>query len=100
MKTTPLLWWLLPLSLATLTCTREYIEDLQEVCFERDVLPIFQSNCLQSGWHNSQDRREGYDLTTYDRIVSRGIEPGNYKSSKIYEVLVVAGGDPGYIPMP
>lgn len=85
------LWWLMPLSL--FACTREYVEDLRGVCFERDVLPIFQSNCTQSGCHNSQDRESGYDLTSYDNIVSKGIEPFDYRSSEIYEVLVKTGGE-------
>ncbi len=84
-------WWLLPL--IPLSCTREYVEDLRGVCFERDVLPIFQSNCTQSGCHNSQDREAGYDFTTYDKIVSHGIEPGNYKASKVYEAIVAPFGE-------
>ena len=91
-------WWVLPLlGLSTVTCTREYVEDLRGVCFERDVLPIFQSNCTQSGCHNSQDREEGYDLSSYEQIVSRGIVPGDYKASKIYHVLVAPGGE-GLMP--
>lgn len=85
------LWWfalLFPLS-----CTREYVEDLRGVCFERDVLPIFQSNCTQSGCHNSADRESGYDLTTYSSIVSRGIKPGDYKGSEIYKVMVFPFGE-------
>lgn len=87
-------WFLLPLSFTAITCTREYVEDIRGVCFERDVLPIFQSNCTQSGCHNSQDRESGYDLTTYDKIISRGIVPGNFKSSNIYQVIVAPLGIP------
>ena len=98
MKLNRLWWWVLPLlGLSTVTCTREYVEDLRGVCFQRDVLPIFQSNCTQSGCHNSQDREEGYDLSSYEQIVSKGIVPGNYKSSKIYKVLVAPGGE-GLMP--
>ena len=45
-------------------CTHEYIEDINGVCFEEAVLPIFQANCALSGCHNPTDRQEGYDLTT------------------------------------
>ncbi|MCB9333487.1 MAG: hypothetical protein H6574_20705 [Lewinellaceae bacterium] len=93
MNTKRLYWWLIPLfGLGALTCTREYIDDLQGVCFERDVLPIFQSNCTQSGCHNSQDRESGYDLSSYNGIMAGGITPGNYKASKIYKVLVAPLG--------
>jgi mono/diheme cytochrome c family protein len=85
------LLWLAPL--LPLACTREYVEDLRGVCFERDVLPIFQSNCTQSGCHNSQDREAGYDLTSYDKIVRKGIEPFDYQSSEIYEVIVKPFGE-------
>lgn len=89
------LWWLLlPLGATLTTCTREYVEDIRGVCFQRDVLPIFQSNCTQSGCHNSQSREAGYDLTSYENIVSHGVKPGDYKASKLYEVLV-AGGEEG-----
>lgn len=53
------------------------------ICFERDILPIFQSNCAQSGCHNATTRAEGYNLTSYATITSRGIIPGNATSSKI-----------------
>lgn len=84
-----LIWLLLLLPLA---CTREYVQDLRSVCFETEVLPVFQSNCNQSGCHNSQDRREGYDLSSYETIVSRGIVPGDFKASEIYKVLVAPFG--------
>lgn len=90
MKVRRLLWFAL---LFPLSCTREYVEDLRGVCFERDVLPIFQSNCTQSGCHNSADRESGYDLTTYSSIVSRGIKPGDYKGSEIYKVMVFPFGE-------
>lgn len=79
--------------MAQTACTREYIENVNPVCFETDVLPIFQSNCTQSGCHNSVDREKGYDLTSYDKIVSRGVTPGDYKGSEIYKALVVPGGE-------
>ncbi len=85
------LWWLA--LLMPLACTREYVEDLRGVCFERDVLPIFQSNCTQSGCHNSQDKEAGYDLTSYENIVSKGIEPFDYRGSEIYQVLVKSFGE-------
>lgn len=62
------------------------------VCFETDILPIFQSNCTQSKCHNSRDRKEGYDLSNYNGIM-RGIVPGNYRKSEIYESLVETGED-------
>ncbi len=54
------------------------------VYFQNDVLPIFQSSCAMNGCHNSTNKVDGYDLSNYDAILSKGITKGNYKSSKIY----------------
>src|ERR1017187_4160253 len=55
------------------------------ICFERDILPIFISNCTKSGCHNAQSHVGGYVLDNYQNIVSKGIVPGNYAASKLYE---------------
>jgi hypothetical protein len=73
-------------------CTNEYIENVNPVCFESDVLPIFQSNCTQSGCHNSTNRESGYDLSSYEGIVKRGITPGSYRKSLLYNILVRPAG--------
>ncbi|MEZ4950222.1 MAG: hypothetical protein R2879_13170 [Saprospiraceae bacterium] len=73
-------------------CTYEYIEDVNPVCFERDVLPVLVSNCTQSGCHNSIDREKGYDFSSYSAIMSNGaVKPGNYQGSELYKVLVAIG---------
>jgi Planctomycete cytochrome C len=81
-------------------CTRESVDDEREVCFERDVLPIFQSSCTQSSCHNSTDLQQGYDLSSFAGIVQKGIKPGDYKNSKIYEVLIKPGGEEAMPPKP
>lgn len=40
-----------------------------EVCFETEVLPVFQSSCANSGCHNPVDQEDGYDFTTYEGII-------------------------------
>jgi uncharacterized membrane protein len=57
------------------------------VCFENDILPIFQSSCAKSNCHDATSKQNGYQLDTYANIVSKGINAGNASSSKIYEVL-------------
>lgn len=81
------------------SCKSEFIQPAP-VCFESEVLPIFQSNCTQSGCHNSIDKEKGLDLSNYAGIVDDGIEPGDYKNSKIYEALVKSGGDEAMPPLP
>jgi mono/diheme cytochrome c family protein len=41
-----------------------------EICFERDVLPIFQSNCAMSGCHDAATQQKGYTFTSYAGIVA------------------------------
>jgi hypothetical protein len=63
------------------------------ICFERDILPIFQSNCAKSGCHNAASAEEGYVLDNYAHIVRKGILPGNPAASKIYESVTTAKGE-------
>ena len=54
------------------------------VCFESDVLPIFQSNCSMC---HGQDKAEGdIRLDSYDNIM-KDIKAGNAKGSKIYKAI-------------
>jgi len=57
------------------------------ICFERDILPIFVSNCAMSGCHDANTRAEGYDLSNYASILKRGIKSGNPADSEIWEVI-------------
>jgi cytochrome c5 len=62
-----------------------------EVCFESSVLPIFVSSCARSGCHDVSSHKEGYVLTSYSKIMSKGITPGSAASSKLYKVLFESG---------
>lgn len=67
-----------------------YVVDTS-VCFSRDVFPILKSSCAIEGCHDSQTREEGYDFSTIESSLRKGIKPGNPKGSKIYKMLF--GGD-------
>ncbi len=58
------------------------------ICFERDILPIFIANCAKSGCHDAVSSQEGYTLTDYASITSKGIIAGNAGGSEIYEALI------------
>ncbi|MEP7317786.1 MAG: c-type cytochrome domain-containing protein [Panacibacter sp.] len=61
----------------------------KEVCFEGEVLPIFQSSCAKSGCHNATSHKEGLVLDSYNHIVrGEGIVPGNARASELYKVIV------------
>ena len=72
------------------------------ICFENDILPVFQSYCAKSGCHDATTASDGYVLDSYANIISKEVEPGNAAGSKIYRVLTEDGDDrmPWYIVTP
>lgn len=70
------------------SCQHEQMADPNgAICFERDILPIFNSKCAMSGCHDAGTSAEGYDLSNYKKILSRGIVKGKPNSSELYEVV-------------
>jgi len=65
-----------------------------EICFERDVLPIFQSNCAMSGCHDVASHQDGYTFTSYAGIL-RGVRPGDPDASKIVRMITGKDEDKG-----
>jgi mono/diheme cytochrome c family protein len=63
------------------------------ICFESEVLPLFQSNCAKSGCHDAITREEGYQLDGFSNIVRKGLISGNANASKIYRSLTGNGVD-------
>lgn len=62
------------------------INDLPEVCFESEILPIFQNNCALSGCHNEITAEHGLILNSYNGIIKE-IEPGKPDKSSIYRSI-------------
>lgn len=58
------------------------------VCFQRDVLPVFIASCAKSGCHNAATQAKGYNLSTYAGIKAKGLVPGNSAGSKVYTTCV------------
>ncbi|MBS1529645.1 MAG: hypothetical protein JSU01_05030, partial [Bacteroidetes bacterium] len=67
------------------------------VCFQTDVLPLFQTYCASTGCHDATSRVEDLNLTTYTNIV-RGISPGNPSSSDFYHVIAEGSMPPRGAP--
>ena len=60
------------------------IENLDTVCFSRDVLPIFQNSCAMTGCHSGGKR--GFNATSYESIIKE-VTPGNASKSKVYQAI-------------
>jgi hypothetical protein len=58
-----------------------------EVCFDKDIMPIFNNNCAMSTCHDALTASDGYNLANYGSIIRKGITPGRGTSGKIYEVI-------------
>jgi mono/diheme cytochrome c family protein len=74
------------------SCTHNAdISNIMEICFERDVLPVFQNNCAFSGCHNGTGESD-LNLTSYVPI-SHAVEPGKPYSSKVYKAIIAKSGE-------
>jgi uncharacterized membrane protein len=69
------------------------------VCFESQILPLYQSSCAMAGCHDAATQKEGYNLTTYAGITARGISPGNPSKSRLYTILSGSMPPRGYTAM-
>lgn len=71
------------------SCAHEVFSDPNgSICFERDILPIFNSKCASSGCHDANSSAEGYVLDSYKHITSSGISKGHPSSSKLYNIII------------
>lgn len=70
------------------SCTHEGIpaEQMEEICFTQQVLPVFQNSCATSGCHDASTAEDGYIFTDYSNIM-KAIEPGNASKSKAYQAI-------------
>lgn len=62
-----------------------------EVCFESEILPLFQSNCAISGCHDAISHKDDYIFNNYANITQKDIRPGDAINSKVYKVLFETG---------
>lgn len=92
------IFFLAILSTALSACTYEevtpvdYTGNTSGVCFESEILPVFQTNCTQSGCHNAVEKKHGFDLSGYEGIME-GIYPGSPERSKAFQYMIKTGGN-------
>ncbi|MCX6254433.1 MAG: hypothetical protein NTV31_08155 [Bacteroidia bacterium] len=74
------------------SCTHQAnIVDIPEICFDRDVLPIFTNSCAISGCHDGGGESH-LALDNYVDI-SHSVVPGNPNSSRIYQAITATWGE-------
>ena len=74
------------------SCTHNTVLDnIPELCFDRDVLPIFQNSCAISGCHDGTGESD-LVLNSYVPI-SHAVEPGKPYSSSIYRAIIATSGE-------
>jgi len=58
-------------------CAHDIIDyaSIEQISYSQHVQPIFKQNCLSSGCHNSVDRANGLDLTSWESLI-RGSDYG------------------------
>lgn len=75
--------------------------DSNIVYFDKDILPILNSNCAMSGCHDAGTAAEGVILNSYDKVMAtakvRPYDPGN---SELYEVITETRQDKIMPPPP
>jgi hypothetical protein len=67
--------------------------DLDTICFKRDILPVFSSNCGVIGCHDGPSSSAGLVLTDYNSII-KGIIPLKPNKSIVYKSLIGKGASP------
>ena len=61
-------------------------DQLEEICFTGQVLPIFSTSCGIAGCHDAITAESGYVFTDYSSIM-KSITPGNAEKSKAYSAI-------------
>ncbi len=77
-----------PLILLVNSCKHEGIsaDQMPQVCFTEEVLPIFQNSCGTTGCHDSKSAESGYTFTDYASIM-KSITPGDADKSEAYKAI-------------
>ena len=75
--------------------------DPEKVYFERDILPLLQTQCAFSGCHNEASAQDGVILTTYEQVINSGVvTPFRLDNSDLYEVITDEDEDDRMPPPP
>ncbi len=73
---------------------------VKSVCFERDILPVFQNSCAISKCHDAITAKEGYNLTSYTNVMKSSglVKAGNPVGSTLYHSLTTDQASEHFMP--
>lgn len=75
----------------------EGIDQIDTICFETQILPIFLTSCALPGCHITQGEESEYIFTDYIQIME-AITPGKPKESPAYTSLIAVSSEEGLMP--
>jgi hypothetical protein len=87
--TTGINWCIAIIFLALIaSCTTDVVilDELDEVCFQDQILPIIQTSCGISGCHDIQGAEEGFVAKDYNSIMKL-VKAGDARNSELYKVI-------------
>ncbi|MBR9860264.1 hypothetical protein GYB22_05860 [bacterium] len=72
-----------------------------DTAYFTEVQAILNSSCQYAGCHNSQDKQDGVDLSSYTSIINTAdVRAGNPNGSDLYEVITETDPDRVMPPFP
>jgi len=69
---------------------KEDVNELKEVCFDTEILPIFQNNCASC--HGKENPTKGISYVDYGSIM-KTIDAGSANSSEAYKAIISIIGE-------
>jgi mono/diheme cytochrome c family protein len=105
-KITVLFFLLLPVFILFFSCKHDTLPVLPDlpvvldttVCFENDVLPIFQSYCAKADCHDTISATYDFKFNSYENILRHWISPGDASGSRVFQIL--AHDNSNRMPLP
>lgn len=79
--------------LAIISCIHEpqFIDELDPVCFETQILPIMQTSCALSGCHTGVGE-ENFNAADYNQLMQY-VKPGDAYNSVLYKAITTLYGE-------
>jgi len=80
------------LTLVQVSCRHDglNVSDLNKVCYEKDIAPIFLNSCGTTGCHDSQGGEAGYSFIDYAGV-RKAVTPSDAQKSIAYKAITGKG---------